>query len=91
MCTYILTSMFHNGFDSKITEVFQQVITKRNNFAFVASEFELIHEKTDKYFQFFLNMFTEKGICFENAYVVDGRMSAEEAQKAVAEADAFWF
>lgn len=35
-------------------------------------------------------MFEEKGIHFENAYVVDGRMTAEEAQKSVAEADVVW-
>lgn len=32
-------------------------------------------------------MFEEKGIYFERAYVVDGRMTAEKAQKAVSEAD----
>lgn len=37
-----------------------------------------------------MNMFEEKGIHFENAYVVDGRMTAEEAQKSVAEADVVW-
>ena len=35
-------------------------------------------------------MFEEKGIHFEKAYVVDGRMTAEEAQNAVAEADVVW-
>lgn len=40
MSTYILTSMFPNGFDDKTTELFQKIIIKRNKFAFVASEFE---------------------------------------------------
>ena len=53
MSTYILTSMFNNGFNSQAAEVFQKKISKRNKFAFVASEFEKIHEKTDKYFHFF--------------------------------------
>ncbi len=57
---------------------------------FVASEFEKGHEKTDDYVRFFLLMFEEKGIHFEKAYVVDGRMTAEEAKKAVSEADVIW-
>lgn len=90
MSTYILTSMFPNGFNEITAEVFQQKIGKRDKFAFVASEFEKMHEKTDNYFHFFLNMFESVGIHFENSYVVDGRMSADEAQKAVAEADVVW-
>lgn len=90
MSTYILMSMFNNGFNSQAAEVFQKKISKRNKFAFVASEFEKIHEKTDKYFHFFLNMFEEADIHFEEAYVIDGRMSADEAQKRVAEADVIW-
>lgn len=89
MSTYILTSMFPNGF-MQIAKVFQQKIEKRDKFAFVASEFEALHEKTDKYFRIFLDMFEEAGIHFEEAYVVDGRMSAAEAQKAVVEADVVW-
>ncbi len=90
MSTYILTSMFHNGFDAQTAEVFRQKIRKRNKFAFVASEFEKLHEKTDKYFRLFLNMFEEVGIHFEQAYVIDGRMRADEAQQSVAEADVIW-
>ena len=40
MSTYILTSMFPNGFNEKTREVFQRLLIKRNKFAFVASEFE---------------------------------------------------
>lgn len=90
MSTYILTSMFPNGFNEIITEIFLQKIKKRGKFAFVASEFEKMYEKTGHYFHFFLNMFETAGIHFENSYVVDGRMRAEEAQKAVAEADVVW-
>jgi len=90
MGTYILTSMFPNGFHAQAAEIFRQKISKRNKFAFVASEFENLHEKTDKYFHFFLDMFEKAGIRFEEAYVVDGRMSADEAGKAVAEADVVW-
>ncbi len=90
MSTYILTSMFNDGFDVHTAEVFRQKISKRNKFAFVASEFEKIHEKTDKYFHFFLNMFENAGIHFAEAYVIDGRMRADEAQKRLAEADVVW-
>ncbi len=90
MSTYILTSMFNDGFDVHTAEVFRQKISKRNKFAFVASEFEKIHEKTDKYFHFFLNMFENAGIHFGEAYVIDGRMRADEAQKRLAEADVVW-
>ena len=90
MSTYILTSMFNDRFDVHTAEVFRQKISKRNKFAFVASEFEKIHEKTDKYFHFFLNMFENAGIHFGEAYVIDGRMRADEAQKRLAEADVVW-
>ena len=90
MSTYILTSMFENGFGNEVSEIFHQKIKDRNRFAFVASEFEKIPEKTDKYFRFFLAMFEECGIHFKETYVVDGRMTAEEAQRAVLEADVIW-
>ena len=90
MNTYILTSMFHDGFSAQTAEVLRKKISKRNKFAFVASEFEKGHEKTDKYFRFFVNMFEEADIHFKEAYVIDGRMNMDEAQKKVAEADVIW-
>lgn len=90
MSTYILTSMFPNGFNDEVTERLKKLIVKRTKFAFVASEFEKRHEETDHYFQLFLNMFHEKGIKFEEEYVIDGRISKEEAQKKVQEADVVW-
>ena len=54
MSTYILTSMFNNGFNEAFVDVLQKLNVK-GKFAFVASEFEKIHEKTDKYFYFFLD------------------------------------
>ena len=90
MSTYILTSMFPNGFNAQTAEVFQRKIRPRKKFAFVASEFEKTHEKTDYYFHHFLNMFEEVGIHFEETYVIDGRMSVDEAQKVVADADVIW-
>lgn len=65
-------------------------MTQRKSFAFVASEFEKDHGTTDCYFHLFLNMLEESGIHFENSYVVDGRMDAAEARKAVSKADVVW-
>lgn len=90
MSTYILTGMFPKGFEGEAAERFQQLITKKNKFAFVASDFEKAPEKTDEYFRLFLYMFGDIDIHFDQSYVVDGRMTAEEAQKAVAEADVVW-
>lgn len=90
MGIYILTSMFQNDFDKNISACLHKTINQRNRFAFVASEFEKDYEKTDRYFHYFLRMFEQIGIGFSNAYVVDGRMSAEEAQNAVSEADVVW-
>ena len=82
--------MFKKGFGATISEQLQKRIVSRNKFAFVASEFEQLHEKTDYYFGFFLKIFEEVGIHFKESYVVDGRMTVEEAQKAVTEADVVW-
>ena len=90
MSTHILTSMFPNGLNSEQSELFRTLLSELRKFAFVASEFEKMHEKTDKYFHFFLKMFQESGISFEVTCVVDGRMTAEDAQKAVKEADVVW-
>ena len=90
MSTYILTSMFPNGLNYEQSELFRTLLTERRKFAFIASEFEKMHEKTEKYFQFFLKMFRESGISFDEAYVVDGRMTVAEAQKALTEADVVW-
>jgi len=90
MSTYILTSMFPKGFNEKIAKVFQQKIYRRNKFAFVASEFEKMHEKTDQYFQFFLNMFEDIDIHFQKSYIVDARMSADDMKRTISDADVVW-
>ena len=86
----LLTSMFPEGFQGEIAEVMKETITKRGQFAFIASEFEKCHEKTDGYFQLFLKMFCEIGICFEKSCVVDGRMDKKSAQNTVRSADVVW-
>lgn len=90
MSTYILSSMFPYGFNHEVTEQFRQLIQKRNRFAFIASEFEADYKKTDEYFRLFLNMFREKGMIFQEACVIDGRMTKKYAQKKVQEADVVW-
>ncbi len=82
--------MFPNGFSEQTSEIFRLKIDKRKKFAFIASEFQQNPEKTEKYFRFFLNMFEKADIIFEEKYIIDGRMSIEEAQKLVAEADVIW-
>lgn len=87
MPVYVLTSMFEEGFSDEITQEFKEMITERKNFAFVASDFYHMQEKTDKYFKFFYRIFTSKGIEFENTYVVDGRMTKKEAKATNEESD----
>jgi len=57
---------------------------------FVAYEFENNHEKTDKCFHVYMNMFEQICIHFEEAYVIDGRIKADEGRKFVAEVDVIW-
>lgn len=66
------------------------MVTKREKFAFVASEFEKSYDKTDTYFHLFLNMLEKIGIYFKDSYVVDGRMDIADAKKAVSSADVVW-
>lgn len=90
MNTTILTSMFADGFSQVFAHELRSLIVSRRRFAFVASDFFHLHEKTDRYFAHFLQMFARADISFEQAYVVDGRMTKEQAQAAVAEADVVW-
>jgi len=86
----ILTSSFDNGFPEDFARYMLAYIKPGMSFVFVASEFMNIYEKTDSYFHFFLNMFSEIGIIFGSAKVIDGRMSKEEAQDCVKNADVIW-
>lgn len=90
MGKYVLTSNFERGFPQEIAKKLGRLITKRDRFAFVASEFKSMHEKTDKYFRRFLDFFADAGITFADARVVDGRPSPEQARQTVAEADVVW-
>ena len=87
--TYILASMYERSFDERTVEMLRRVIKKRNRFAVIASYFES-YELTDKFANIFYNKFVEAGLDFKQMAVVDGRMSHEEAQKTVREADMVW-
>jgi len=90
MRTCIQTSMFQNGFPKALAAELRRCIPENARFAFVASEFEVLHEKTDRYFRHFLDMFAACGISFADACVVDGRMTPQAAQEAVKTADVVW-
>ena len=90
MSTYILSSLFANGFNDEVARHLQKLIKNKKRFAFIPSEFEREHEKTDTYFQYFLRCFADIGILFEYAYIIDGRMEKEDIRKRVKEADVIW-
>ena len=90
MSIYILTSWFPNGFNNEIAQLMKKFIKRRTKFAFIASEFEKNHEKTDQYFEEVLELFQNIGIDFEKSYVVDGRMEKEMAKDVVRAADVVW-
>ena len=90
MSIYILTSWFPNGFNNEIAQLMKKFIKRRTKFAFIVSEFEKNHEKTDQYFKEILELFQNIGIDFEKSYVVDGRMKKEMAKDVVRSADVVW-
>jgi len=90
MGTYMLTSLFPNGLCPWQARLFSDVITARKRFAFVASDFEGNYEKTDIFFHLILDLFVQADICFDSSRVVDGRITAAEAQEIVSCADVVW-
>jgi dipeptidase E len=90
MMIKILTSGFPNGFPDDFSSLLKTYIKTGMNFAFVASEFENIYEKTDWYCNYFLKMFSDCGITFNSVNVIDGRISKETAQDMVRNVDVLW-
>lgn len=90
MSIYILTSGFSNGFPIDFVSSLRPIIKNKAKFAFVASEFEKNHEKTDRFFLFFLNMFEKSSIFFEESCVIDARMTPEKMRKEIEAADVVW-
>ncbi len=86
----ILTSGFPNGFPNDFKRIIKTYIKSSMKFAFVASEFKNLYEKTDWYCNHFVKMFSDTGITFSNVDVIDGRMSSEIAIEKVKNADVIW-
>ena len=86
----ILTSGFSSRFPDELSVLLKKYIGQHANFAFVASEFEKIHERTDWYCNHFLKMFFDCGINFEHVSVIDSRMSEKEAQSTIKNAHVLW-
>ena len=89
MATYILTSMYSDGFDQRTAETLHSVIRKRDRIACIASDFHA-PEATDRFWNMFYAMFQRIGVEFSEAYVVDGRMTPAEARDTVRSADVVW-
>lgn len=86
----ILTSGFPNGFPDDFNKQLKTYISTGANFAFVASEFDNMYEKTDWYCNHFVRMFSDCGITFSSVKIIDGRMSKEIAQDIARNADVLW-
>ncbi|MDX8363406.1 hypothetical protein, partial [Cytobacillus sp. IB215316] len=74
----ILTSGFPNGFTDDFVKCIKEYYTNNGSFVFVSSDF-LGHSKTDKYADITLNMFSKKGIAFDEVNVIDDRITKEKA------------
>ncbi|BCN30828.1 Type 1 glutamine amidotransferase-like domain-containing protein [Anaeromicropila herbilytica] len=90
MSINILTSMFPNGFTKDFEKQLKRLITKREKFVFVASEFDKNHDTNDYYYSHFLDMFVKIDIHFDNTYLIDSRTSKEVAQRLIETADVIW-
>lgn len=86
----ILTSGFPDGFTDDFSRSLKKYIKTGMKLAFVASEFENAHEKTDWYCNHFLKMFSECSITFGSIDVIDSRMSIKAAQDSIKNADVLW-
>lgn len=84
-----LISHFGECFTEDFSSNIKKYYKNGGNFVFVASDFSL-NEKTDKYNKIFCEMFNASGIFFENSFIVDNRVSKEEAQKRIKESDVVW-
>lgn len=86
----ILTSGFPYGFTKDFVLELKTHVHSGMNFAFIASEFEYAHEKTDQYFNQFMKMFFNCGVVFDRATVIDGRITGKKVKPAVSMADVIW-
>ncbi len=86
----VLTSDFNNEFPESFSMLLKKYVKSGMSFVFVASEFKNFHEKTDRYCEYFLKMFSDCGIVFSEVKVVDSRLTKDMAQKVIAESDVVW-
>ena len=89
MSTYILTSLFPNGFNNEVAHVLKREISKNDSFTYVASDFN-DYEVTDFYFKLVVGLFSDIGINFKTINCVDDRTKTDVAQQKVATADVVW-
>lgn len=90
MAISILTSMFENDFPDKFAERLNEIIINRGKFVFIASEFNGFQEINDNYFRLILSKFHNAHIWFTDCCIVDDRMTKEQSQLAVRDADVVW-
>ncbi len=90
MAVKILTSNFKNGFPNEVAARMNALIADRKSFVFIASEFYKSSDKNDRYFNAVLKMFSDIDIRFDHAFLIDGRLPKERAQKIIDIADVIW-
>lgn len=83
------TSGFPCGFTDKFIKELKKCLNEQKSFVFVASDFS-IHRKTNRYMNLFLKLFKDKNIVFENAVIVDNKISPTKAISLIQEADVVW-
>ncbi|MBP7403221.1 MAG: Type 1 glutamine amidotransferase-like domain-containing protein [Clostridia bacterium] len=85
----ILSSGFPNGFTDVFIGEVRRHLASRGLFVFVASDFRL-REKTRRYCDHFLALFREKGIVFDEVFIVDYGVSPAESAARIRSADVVW-
>lgn len=85
----LLTSGFPNGFTDAFIQCIKEYYHNNGSFAVIASDFTE-HSKTDKYTDVFLNMFRDKGVVFNEVYIIDDRVTKEKALQYIDKADIIW-
>ena len=80
---YLLSGFDKNiGFTGKVIELFQKDIKNDSTITFIASSFDN-YEKTDKHYNNIIRFFKDINIFFKNVYLIDNRITKEEAKKYI--------
>lgn len=84
---YLLSGFDKNvGFTGEVVSLFQQDIKDNSTITFIASSFDN-YEKSEKHYNNLIKFFNEININFKNAYLIDNRVSIEDAKKYVSESE----